>query len=63
MKRLQLMVNAVSSFSSQPLIWLFNAGILITLLSFAYVAYLIDPQAALRRRAAWLHLHDGDAWR
>lgn len=40
-KRLQLMVNAVSSFSSQPLIWLFNAGVIITLASFSYVAYLI----------------------
>lgn len=41
MKRIQLMVNAVSSFSSQPLIWLFNAGVAITLLSFSFVAYLI----------------------
>jgi putative glycosyltransferase len=40
-KRLQLMVTAVSSFSSKPLTWLFNAGVLITLLSFAYVAYLV----------------------
>ena len=41
MKRLQLMVNAVSSFSSKPLTWLFNIGVLITLLSFSYVGYLI----------------------
>ncbi|MGO8754179.1 MAG: glycosyltransferase family 2 protein [Gallionellaceae bacterium] len=41
LKRLKLMVNAVSSFSSQPLVWLFNAGVAITLLSFAYVAYLV----------------------
>jgi putative glycosyltransferase len=41
MKRLGLMVNAVSSFSSQPLVWLFNVGVSITLLSFAYVAYLV----------------------
>ena len=40
MKRLRLMVNAVSSFSSQPLVWLFNAGALITLASFGYVGYL-----------------------
>jgi putative glycosyltransferase len=41
MRRLQLMVNAVSSFSSKPLTWLFNIGILITLASFSYVGYLI----------------------
>ncbi len=40
-KRLRLMVNAVSSFSSQPLIWLFNTGVGVTLLSFAYVIYMI----------------------
>jgi len=41
LKRVQLMVNAVSSFSSKPLVWLFNAGVVITLASFGYVAYLI----------------------
>lgn len=41
LKRIQLMVNAVSSFSSQPLVWLFNAGAMITLASFTYVAYLV----------------------
>ncbi|MGA7179636.1 MAG: glycosyltransferase family 2 protein [Thiobacillaceae bacterium] len=41
LKRIKLMVNAVSSFSSQPLVWLFNAGVAITLLSFTYVAYLV----------------------
>lgn len=41
MKRMGLMVNAVSSFSSKPLVWLFNIGVSITLLSFGYVAYLI----------------------
>jgi len=41
MKRIRLMVNAVSSFSSQPLVWLFNTGIVITLLSFAWAAYLV----------------------
>lgn len=40
-KRIRLMVNAVSSFSSQPLNWLFNVGISITLLSFTYVGYLV----------------------
>ena len=41
MRRIQLMVNALSSFSSQPLVWLFNAGTMITLVSFCYAAYLI----------------------
>lgn len=41
LKRVQLMVNAVSSFSSKPLVWLFNVGVLITAGSFAYVAYLV----------------------
>ncbi len=40
-RRIRLMVNAVSSFSSQPLIWLFNAGIAITISSFLYSFYLI----------------------
>jgi putative glycosyltransferase len=41
LKRFQLMVNAVSSFSSKPLVWLFNAGLVITLASFSYAAYLV----------------------
>ncbi|MBL8532552.1 MAG: glycosyltransferase family 2 protein [Betaproteobacteria bacterium] len=41
MKRVRLMVNAVSSFSSRPLVLLFNFGISITGLSIAYVAYLL----------------------
>ena len=41
MKRIRLMVNALSSFSSRPLVLLFNIGLSITLLSFTYVAYLI----------------------
>ena len=40
-KRMRLMINAVSSFSAQPLIWLFNAGITITMLSLVYVGYLL----------------------
>jgi len=40
-RRLQLMVTAVSSFSSKPLTWLFNAGVFITAASFAYVIYLL----------------------
>lgn len=41
LKRVQLMVNAVSSFSSKPLVWLFNTGVLITAGSFAYAFYLV----------------------
>lgn len=41
MRRIGLMVNAVSSFSAQPLIWLFNIGVTITLLSFSFAFYLI----------------------
>ena len=40
-KRLRLMINAVSSFSSQPLIWLFNVGVAITMLSLGFAAYLV----------------------
>ncbi len=41
MRRIGLMVNAVSSFSAQPLVWLFNTGVTITLLSFSFAFYLI----------------------
>lgn len=41
LKRLQLMVNAVSSFSSRPLLWLFNAGMVIMAASLAYSTYLV----------------------
>lgn len=40
-RRLQLMVNAVSSFSSKPLVWLFHTGWSITLASFCYALYLV----------------------
>jgi putative glycosyltransferase len=40
-RRISLMVNAVSSFSAQPLVWLFNLGITITLLSFSFAFYLV----------------------
>lgn len=40
-KRVQLMVNAVSSFSAKPLTWMFNAGAVMTLASFGYAAYLV----------------------
>jgi putative glycosyltransferase len=41
MRRVGLMVNAVSSFSAQPLVWLFNIGATITLLSFSFAFYLV----------------------
>lgn len=41
LRRLQLMVNAISSFSAKPLTWMFHAGLGITLLSFCYVLYLV----------------------
>lgn len=41
MRRIGLMVNAVSSFSAQPLVWLFNIGVTITLLSFFFALYLM----------------------
>ena len=40
-RRISLMINAVSSFSAQPLIWLFNIGVTITLLSFSFAFYLV----------------------
>lgn len=40
-KRIRLMVNAVTSFTAQPLVWMFNTGVLITLVSFIYLAYLV----------------------
>ena len=39
--RIHLMVNAVSSFSAQPLVWMFNIGLTITTFSFLYVFYLV----------------------
>ncbi len=41
LRRIQLMVNAVSSFSTTPLVLLFKAGLFITVMSFSYVVYLI----------------------
>jgi putative glycosyltransferase len=41
LRRAQLMVNAVSSFSAKPLLWMFNGGVVITLLSVAYIGYLV----------------------
>jgi putative glycosyltransferase len=40
-RRLQLMVTAISSFSSKPLTWLFNLGLVVTGVSFSYVLYLV----------------------
>lgn len=41
LKRLRLMVDALTSFSAQPLVWLFNFGVVVTCVSFAYGAYLV----------------------
>jgi putative glycosyltransferase len=41
LRRISLMVNAVSSFSARPLVWLFNVGVLITSASFLYLFYLL----------------------
>jgi putative glycosyltransferase len=40
------MVNAISSFSSKPLTWMFNIGVGITALSLLYVAYLVFRRLA-----------------
>ena len=39
-KRTQLMVQAITSFSSKPLMWLFNFGILVSFLSFLFITFL-----------------------
>lgn len=41
LKRLRLLINAVTSFTAQPLVWMFNLGVGITLVSFAYLVYLV----------------------
>lgn len=41
LRRIHLMINAVSSFSALPLVWMFNIGMLITVASFLYLFYLI----------------------
>jgi putative glycosyltransferase len=41
LRRIGLMINAVSSFSAQPLVWLFHVGVTITLLSFSFAFYLV----------------------
>jgi putative glycosyltransferase len=40
LRRIHLMVNAVSSFSALPLMWMFNVGMFITAVSFGYLFYL-----------------------
>lgn len=46
LRRIGLMVNAVSSFSAQPLVWMFHIGLTITMLSFLYVGYLVGRKIA-----------------
>ncbi len=40
-KRIELMIQAISSFSGKPLEWLFYFGLLISLFSFLFIFYLI----------------------
>ena len=40
-KKISLAVNAITSFSNAPLIWIFNIGALIALASVCFVGYLI----------------------
>ncbi|MBR9860842.1 glycosyltransferase family 2 protein [bacterium] len=40
-KRIQLMINAISSFSGRPLLWLFYLGIVLSLISFISAAVII----------------------
>ena len=39
-KRAQLMVQAITSFSAKPLMWLFNFGIIVSFLSFLFIGFL-----------------------
>lgn len=40
-KKISLAVNAITSFSNAPLVWVFNIGAAISLLSAGYVGYLV----------------------
>ncbi len=40
-KKIALAVNAITSFSNAPLVWVFNIGAAISLLSACYVMYLV----------------------
>ena len=40
-KRTQLMVQAITSFSGKPLVWLFNFGIILSIISAIFIIYLI----------------------
>jgi putative glycosyltransferase len=41
LRKLSILVNAITSFSTKPLRFIFYLGILITLVSFAYIFYLV----------------------
>ena len=41
LRRIHLMINAVSSFSALPLVWMFNVGMMITTFSFLHMFYLL----------------------
>ncbi len=40
-KKFQLAINSITSFSSRPLLFIFNTGVFITFFSFLYVALLV----------------------
>jgi putative glycosyltransferase len=40
-KKIQLMINSITSFSSKPLVYVFYLGSFISFFSFAYIAYLL----------------------
>ena len=40
-KKIQLMINSITSFSSKPLVYVFYLGSMISFFSFTYIAYLL----------------------
>jgi len=46
-KRTQLMVQAITSFSGKPLVWLFNFGIILSVISAFFIIYLISKKIIL----------------
>ncbi|MDC7787416.1 glycosyltransferase family 2 protein [Rhodoplanes sp. TEM] len=48
-RKISLAVNAVTSFSNAPLIWVFNIGLAISFFAAAYVAYLVFNALFLTR--------------
>jgi putative glycosyltransferase len=46
-KKLSLMVNAITSFSNRPLVYIFHTGLLITLGAILYIAYTLVKKVVL----------------